>query len=188
MSKLIYSMLVSLDGFMEAPGHDIGWTIPDEELHAFANDQARAESVFIYGRKLYEIMAGFWPTADENPSASAVEIDFARIWKAKPKVVFSRTLDKVEHNSRLATGDIAEEVARLKADPGGDISVGGSDLAAEFMRRDLIDEYQILVHPIVLGAGKRFFPPLDDPMDLELVETRTFGSGVVYLAYRRARP
>jgi dihydrofolate reductase len=131
-------------------------------------------------------MAAYWPTADANPSAPGFEVEFARLWRNMPKVVFSKTLERVEWNSRLVRDNIAAEVARLKAQPGKDISVGGATLAASLMRLGLIDEYQLFVHPIVLGGGTPFFPALDNPITLRLVETRTFSSGVVYLSYQRA--
>jgi dihydrofolate reductase len=186
MRKVVYMMLVSLDGFIEAPNRDLNWSMPDEELHTFANDQAREASVFLYGRRLYENMAAFWPAADADPAAPAYVADFARIWRDKPKVVFSRTLEQVEWNARLVRGDIAAEVRRLKEQPGLDMGVGGAALAATFMQLGLIDEYRLLVHPVILGGGTPFFPPLDGRIGLQLVETRTFGSGVVYLRYRRA--
>ncbi len=186
MANVVYSMMVSLDGFIETPNHEIDWIMIDDELHAFANDQARDMDAFLYGRRLYQIMVDYWPTADTQPSVPAVEVEFARIWKEKPKIVFSTTLQTVEWKSRLVRDNIAEEVATLKEQTGGDLGLGGANLAATFMRLDLIDEYRLIVHPIVLGGGTPFFPHLDRPIDLQLVETRTFGSGVVYLRYQRS--
>lgn len=186
MRKVIYSMLVSLDGFIETPSRSLDWHLIDEEIHQFINDQQATIDTYLYGRRLYELMAEYWPTADANPAAPGYEVEFARIWKNMPKIVFSQTLEQVEWNSRLVRGNLAEEVARLKARPGKDISVGGPTLAASFMRLGLIDEYQLFVHPIILGGGTPFFPALDDPIKLRLVETHMFGSGVVYLRYQRA--
>ncbi len=186
MSRLIYSMMVSLDGFVARPNGDLDWVTIDEELHAFANDQARAMRAFLYGRRLYELMAGYWPTADRNPATPPVEVEFAHIWKEKPKIVFSRTLDRVAWNTRLVREVIADEIARLKADPGDDLELGGPTLAATFMRLGLIDEYRPIVHPVVLGRGIPYVPPLEVAIDLQLVETRTFASGVVCLRYQRA--
>ncbi len=186
MRKVIYSMMVSLDGFIEGPNRELDWHIIDEELHTFVNDQQRAMGAFLYGRRLYEIMVDYWPTADTNPSAPGYEVEFARIWKNMPKIVFSKTLDTVEWNSRLVRDNIAEEVTKLKAQPGNDLTLGGATLASTFMRLGLIDEYQLFVHPVVLGSGTPFFPALDDKIHLRLIETRTFGSGVVYLRYQRA--
>jgi dihydrofolate reductase len=121
----------------------------------------------------------YWETADENPSARDYELEFARIWKDTPKIVFSKTLEKAEGNARLVRGSVAEEVARLKDNPGNDLSVGGAGLASTFTKLDLIDEYRPFVSPVVLGGGTPYFPALDERINLELVETRTFGSRVV---------
>jgi dihydrofolate reductase len=132
-------------------------------------------------------MAAFWPTADEDPSAPDFVIEYARIWKSVPNVVFSTSLDQVGWNSRLVKGDIAEEVNKLKAGPGKDMNVGGAGLASSFMQLGLIDEYRLYIHPVILGGGKPMFPQLRDKIDLQLVETRRFGSGVVLLRYQLAR-
>lgn len=182
MRKVIYSMGVSLDGFIAGPDGEIDWGAPDEELHQFHNDQARELGGHFCGRRLYETMV-YWETAEENESAGPVEREFARIWKALPKIVFSTTLKEVEGNTRLATAGVAEEVAELKQQPGRDLAVGGAGLAASFAELGLIDEYRLFVSPVVLGGGTRFFPPLADRIGLELIETRTFGSRVVYLRY-----
>ena len=184
MRKVIYSMGVSLDGFIAGPNGEIDWSAPDEELHRFHNEQTGEMGVHLLGRRMYEVMV-YWETADENPSATDYELEFARIWRAAPKIVFSRSLERVEGNARLARDSVAEEVARLKEDPGKDVSVGGAELAATLIKLDLIDEYGLFVNPVVLGGGTPFFPPLDQRINLELVETRMFGSRVVYLRYRR---
>ena len=186
MRRLIYSMMVSLDGFVETTNRKIDWAIVDEELHTFANEQAREEGAFLYGRRMYELMAGIWPTADADPSAPSYVAEFARIWRDLPKVVFSTTLDRVEWNSRLVRDNIAEEITRLKAQPGKELSVGGATLASAAIRLGLVDEFRPIVHPVVLGGGTPFFPALDNPINLRLLETRRFGSGVVYLRYERA--
>src|SRR5437762_1067815 len=122
MRKLIYSMGVSLDGFIAGPDGDIDWSAPDEELHRFHNQQARELGAHLCGRKLYEVMV-YWETADRNPSAPERELEFARIWKDLPKIVFSKTLEQVEGNARLLRDGLVEEVARLKEEPGKDIAV-----------------------------------------------------------------
>ncbi len=182
MGKLIYSMMTSLDGYVETPDRSIDWVIVDEEVHRFANDEARERGAFLHGRRLYELMAGFWPTADDDPAAPSYVAEFARIWRDKPKVVFSKTLERVEWNSRLAREVVAGEVAELKREY-GDLEVGGPTLAATCARLGLIDEYGLYVNPVVLGSGTPFFPTLDRRIDLRLVETRTFGSGVVFVRY-----
>jgi dihydrofolate reductase len=184
MRKLIYSMTVSLDGYIADPNGDIDWTAPDEELHRFHNEQTREIGAHLLGRRLYEEML-YWETADENPAATDYELEFARIWNAQPKLVFSKTLKTVEGNARLATGSVAEEVAALKEQPGKDLSVGGAGLAATFTKLGLIDEYRLFVRPVVLGGGTPYFPPLDERVKLQLIETQTFGSSVVYVRYRR---
>jgi dihydrofolate reductase len=176
-------MSVSLDGFIADPRGEIDWSAPDEELHRFHNDRVREHGGYLLGRRLYEEML-YWETADENPSATDFEREFARIWQDLPKVVFSRTLENVEGNARLAKGGVAEEVARLKQEPGKDLGVGGAGLAATLVELGLVDEYLLFVCPVVLGGGTRFFPALDERVNLELVETRTFGSRVAYLRYR----
>ncbi len=186
MGRVIYSMMVSLDGFVETPRRELDWVLIDEELHAFVNAQTREIGTQVYGRRLYELMAGFWPTADADPSAPDYIAEFSRIWKDTPKIVVSKTLESVEWNSRLVRDVDAEEIASLRRQPGHDLSVGGPTLAASFARRGLIDEYRLFVHPVVLGNGTPFFPPLDHRIDLQLAESRTFGSGVVYLRYQRA--
>jgi dihydrofolate reductase len=183
MRKVIYSMGVSLDGFIAGPDGEIDWSEPDEELHRFHNEQARQMGAHLCGRRLYEVMR-YWETAEENRSAPEHELEFARIWNATPKVVFSRTLETVEGNARLVRDNIAEEVARLQEQPGKDVGLGGAGLASSFMKLGLIDEFRPFLHPVVLGGGTPYFPALDERINLQLVETRTFGSRVVYLRYR----
>jgi dihydrofolate reductase len=184
MRKVIYSMGLSLDGFIAGPNGEIDWSAPDEELHRFHNEQTRELDAHFCGRRLYEEML-YWETADQNPSAGEPELEFARIWQNLPKIVFSTTLETVEGNARLASDGVAEEVAKLKEQPGKDLAVGGAGLASSFTNLGLIDEYRLFVNPVVLGGGTPYFPRLDEQINLELVETRTFGSRVVYLRYRR---
>ena len=184
MRKLIYSMSVSLDGFIAGPDGEIDWSPPDEELHRFHNAHMRETGVELLGRRLYETML-YWETADENPSATDYELEFARLWKDTPRIVFSNTLEKVEGNARLATGGVAEEVARLKEEPGQDLAVGGAGLASTCIELGLVDEYLLFVNPVVLGGGTPYFPALDERINLEMIETRTFASRVVYLRCRR---
>ena len=182
MRRLIYSMAVSLDGYIAGPDGRIDWFAPDEELHRFHNAQTKEVGTQLMGRRLYEAMLP-WETEQQHGNTRT---EFADIWSAIPKVVFSTTLSEVQGNARLAEGSVAEEVARLKAQPGKDISVGGAGLAASMIPLGLIDEYRLFVNPVVLGGGTSFFPAVPEPLELELLETRTFGSSVVYLRYRRA--
>jgi dihydrofolate reductase len=186
MRKVIYSMSVSLDGFIAGPGGDIGFTAPDQERMEFHVQQTREIGTELMGRRLYEVML-VWETA-ETTMSGAQELEFARIWNPIPKVVFSTTLEQVEGNARLASDDVASEVTRLRDGPGeGVVSVGGAGLASTLIKLDLIDEYRLFVIPVVVGGGTPYFPPLDRGIELQLLETRTFGSRVVYLRYRRSR-
>lgn len=185
MRPLIYSMNVSLDGYISGPNDEDDWAEPDEELHRFHNDQVAALGGHLLGRRLYEVMR-YWEDFEERePSAPQYTVEFARSWKALPKIVYSSTLTSVEGNSRLSTEDPVAEVARLKEQPGKPLAVGGATLAAALMRHDLIDEYRVFVSPIVLGGGRPFFGPLERPIPLALVETRSFDIGVTYLRYTR---
>ncbi|HEX2221439.1 MAG TPA: dihydrofolate reductase family protein [Candidatus Limnocylindria bacterium] len=185
MGRLIYAMNVSLDGYVETPDRDLDWASIDDELHTWFNDWTRELDASLYGRRMYELMAGYWPTAEADPSATPAMLEFARIWKAMPKIVFSSTLTSVDWNSRLVRGDVGEELARLRHEFDGDLDVGGATLASAFIRRGLVDEYRLLVHPVILGAGRPFFPKLDTPIRLRLNETRRFESGVMYVSYAR---
>jgi dihydrofolate reductase len=188
MRKVILMMSISLDGFIEGPNREIDWHKVDDELHTHFNEQLAGVGAFLNGRVTYELMAGFWPTADADPSSTGPMIEFARIWRDMPKIVFSRTLERTDWNTTIVRDVVPEEIAELKSQPGGDMALGGADLAAEFMRHDLIDEFRLYVHPVVIGAGKPLFHPSDNRVDLQLVETRTFGNGVVLLRYlRRSR-
>lgn len=184
MGTLVYSMFQSLDGYIEAPGHDIGWSMPDEELHAYANEEARTSALFLYGRRMYELMSAYWPTADEDPTESPVVVEFARIWRDNPKVVVSSTLSEVDWNSRLVRD--TSGIAALKAATDGEISVGGAGLAASVI--DEIDEFRLFFHPIALGAGTPFFPVARKGIPLRHKETRTFASGVVLVRYTSSTP
>ena len=187
MGKLIYLMNVSLDGFIETPDHGLDWTVVDDELHTWFNDQERETDASLYGRRLYEVMAAHWPTAESDPAATPVTLEFARIWNAKPKIVFSKSLESVDFNSRLVAGDVAEELAKVKVEFDGNLEVGGPTLAAEFIKRGLVDEYRLVIHPVVLGDGMPYFPRLERPIGLKLIETRVFGSGAVYQGYAATR-
>jgi dihydrofolate reductase len=182
--NVLYSMSVSLDGFIAGPHGEIDWGAPDEELHRFHNERVRELGTQLVGRALYETMVP-WETDPALAASGDVAREFAEIWKALPKIVFSTTLDRVEGNARLATADPAEEVARLRAESDMDVGVGGAGLAATLTRLGLIDRYQLFVSPVVLGGGTPFFPPLDERIQFDLVETRTFSSRVVYAHYRR---
>lgn len=176
---------VSLDGFMAGPDSDLSWQLVDEELHAHFNSELAPMSAFLDGRVTYELMAGYWPTADEDPASAPPEVEFAKIWREMPKVVYSRTLAGAGWNTRIAREVVPAEVRALAGDSPGDLALGGADLARTFRRHDLVDEYRIYVHPAVLGAGTPLFHPDDGPLRLALAGSRRFGNGVVLLRYGR---
>ena len=190
MRPLIYSMNVSLDGYIAAVGDDIGWGVPGPELHQWFNDRAREIGTSLYGRRLWEVMSAHWPTADQDPDADPIEVDFARVWQRTPKVVFSTTLTALPEgsdNARLVTGDAVEEIRRLKDEDGAPMEIGGAALASAAMRAGLVDEYQVITHPVLVGGGTPFFSALDSWVDLRLVDTRTFPGGVTLAHYATRR-
>lgn len=187
MRKIILWMSVSVDGFIEGPNREIDWHVVDDELHRHVNEQLSAMGAFLNGRVMYELMAAFWPTADKDPSSTEPMVEFARIWQDMPKIVYSRTLEATEWNTTVVRDVVPSEVKELKARPGGDMALGGADLAAAFMRHDLIDEFRLYVHPVLIGDGKPLFQRSAAKRDLRLAETRAFGNGVVLLRYERAR-
>ena len=185
MGKLIYSMNVSLDGFVETPDHSLAWATIDEEIHSWFNEQAKATDASLYGRRMYELMSDYWPTAADELDAPAEIVEYAGIWLETPKIVFSSKLESVDWNSRLVRGEPAEELAALRDEFPGTLDVSGATLAASFIRAGLVDEFRLAVHPVVLGSGKPYWPELDEPLKLRLIDTRRFDSGVVYLGYER---
>jgi dihydrofolate reductase len=186
MRSVTYSMSVSLDGYIVGPDGNFDWTMPDE-VFRFWIDEIRGVGVHLMGRRLYETML-YWETADQDPSLDDAELEWAALWKPLPKVVFSTTLSEVQGNARLASDGLAEEIERLRAEPGeGEIAIGGATLAAEAAELGLMDEFRPMVYPVLVGGGIPFFPQHERRVDLELVETRTYSSRVVYLHYRVAR-
>ncbi len=179
--RVIYAMGVSLDGYVAGPDGGIDWTNPSEELHRFHNARAREMDTHLLGRRLYEVMR-YWDTVGDDPEAPEIEREFAGIWRGMERLVFSTTLDGVEGGATLVRGDPVDEVTRLKAQPGGDIGVGGAGLAATLVAHDLIDEYGMFVYPVVLGGGTPYLPA-SVRRDLRLAGTRTLDGGVVHLRY-----
>ena len=187
MRSVTYSMSASLDGYIVGPDGRFDWTVPDPAVFRFWIDEIREVGVHLMGRRLYETML-YWETADQDQSLDDAELEWAALWKPLPKVVFSTTLSAAQGNARLASGGLAEEIERLRAEPGeGDIAIGGATLAAEAAALGLIDEYRAMVYPVLVGGGTPFFPRREHRVDLELVETRTFSSRIVYLRYRVVR-
>lgn len=187
MRSVTYSLGMSLDGYVIGPDGKFDWGAPDEEVFQLATDEVRTLGVHVMGRRLYETML-YWEGLEEDPSLTDLERDFATIWNRLPKVVFSSTLTDVQGNARLASGSLAEEIERLRAEPGdGNIGIGGATLAAEAAGLDLIDEYLIRVSPVLVGGGVPFFAHDERRSDLTLLEARAFDSGVAYLRYRVSR-
>lgn len=185
MRKIVLIMSVSLDGYIEADGRDISWHRVDDELHTHMNDMIGRLGGLVSGRVTHQLMAEYWPTADTAPDASPIEAEFARIWREMPKVVYSRTLTHADWNTEIVREVVPEEVRAMKARPGGDIGLGGAELAREFLRLGLLDELRIYVHPVLVGSGTALFPKPDatELTALRLVESHTFGNGVVLLRY-----
>jgi dihydrofolate reductase len=180
-------MGVSLDGYIVGPDGGFEWTAPDEEVFRFVTDETREVGVHLLGRRLYETML-YWENVEQDPSLGYSTLEWAAMWKSLPKVVFSTTLLALQGNARLASSGLSEEIERLRAEPGyGDVAIGGATLAAEAAAADLIDEYRARVYPVLVGGGIPYFPRREHLVDLELLETHTFTSGVVYLRYRVAR-
>jgi dihydrofolate reductase len=187
MRPVTYSMNASLDGYIVGPDGRFDWSAPDKDVFRFWIDEIREVGVHLMGRRLYETML-YWETAEQEASLDEAELEWAALWNPLPKVVFSRTLSAVQGNARLVSGGLAEEIERLRAEPGeGEIAIGGATLAAEAAALDLIDEYRVMVYPVMVGGGISYFPQGERRVDLHLVETRTFSSRFVYLRYRVAR-
>ncbi|WP_149359505.1 dihydrofolate reductase family protein [Lolliginicoccus suaedae] len=182
MRKLIYPIGVSVDGYINDRDGSIDWTEPDDELHQYHNDRYREIEISLHGRRLYQLMAEYWPRVTED--APPIEREFGGLWTEKPKFVFSRTLAEVQWNSTLVSENAVEVVRGLKAGGDGAMEVGGAGLAASLMPHGLIDEYQLFISPVVLGGGTPLFPPLDKRIRLRLAETRHFDTAVMlrYLA------
>jgi dihydrofolate reductase len=185
MRKLIFMMSVSLDGYFEGPERELDWQTVDDELHQHFNDELRTMSAFLDGRVSYELMAGFWPTADQDPASTPPMVEFSGIWRDMEKYVFSTTLEHADWNTTIVRDVDAGWINDLKARPGGDMMIGGAQLAETFRRLDLIDEYRIYVHPVLIGRGRPCFPSMEAVQPLRLSEARPFGNGVVLLRYQR---
>lgn len=187
MRKVTYSMGMSLDGFIVGPDGGFEWTVPEPDLFQLSLDEIKDVGVHLLGRRLYESML-YWETVAGDPSLDAQEREWTSLWNELPKVVFSRSLTEVVASARLATEGLAEEIARLRSEPGeGDIAIGGADLAAQVADLNLIDEYLVRVFPVLVGGGTPFFALHGRYVKLELVGSRTFASGVVFLHYRVVR-
>ena len=183
MAKLIYSAITSLDGYVADEDGNFDWSAPDEEVHSFVNDLERPVGTYLYGRRMYDVMA-VWETPETFTDGSPAMEDYAQIWQAADKIVYSRTLETATSaNTRIERDFDPEAVRQLKVAAGRDISVGGPDLAAQAFRAGLVDECHLFLTPIVIGAGKRSLPD-NLRLELELLDERRFGNGVVHLHYR----
>jgi dihydrofolate reductase len=180
---LIYSMGVSADGYINDRAGGFDWGAPDDELFGFHLERVAGLGAHVCGRRLYETMLP-WET-DPAMRSSELMAAFADVWSALPKVVFSRTLDRVEGNARLAEGSVADEVAEALAATDKGVEIGGAGLAGQAIELGLVDEFRIFRYPVVVGGGTTYFPPVAEAIPLELIETRTFGSRVIYERYRR---
>jgi dihydrofolate reductase len=183
MRRLIYSMLASLDLYVEGPDGLFGWAWPDAELHKHFNANAATITTHLYGRRMWETLSAYWPTGESDPAGTPVTREFARFWNAGEHIVFSRTLQTVGHGARLLHDNAAEFVRQLKAGDGTDIDVSGPGLASTFIDAGLVDEIQVYLNPVAVGGGKRFFSGLDRQLDMKLLGVQTFAGGVVQLRY-----
>ena len=182
VAKLIYSAIASLDGYVEDKQGSIEWAAPDEEVHAFVNDLERPVGTYLYGRRMYETMV-YWETVSTSGDLSAASRDFAEIWRAAEKIVYSRTLQTPSSERTRIERDLdPAEIKRLKGSSARDITVGGAELAGQVIAAGLVDECQLFLHPVLVGGGKRALPD-DVRAELKLVDERRFRSGVVYLHY-----
>lgn len=182
MRKIIYVQNVSLDGFIEDSEGKIDWSVPSEELHWHFNELEKKIDINFYGRRLSETM-DYWLTADQNPDATKFEIDFAKAWQKAERIVFSKTLKKVQGNASIRREVDPGEIRKLKNQPGKFMAVGGANLASTFIEHNLVDEFRVYIHPIVLGSGKPMFP-IQQKLDLEFVDSQAFSGGIVMLKYQ----
>ena len=188
MRKIHLFMMLSLDGFFEGPNHDLSWHHVDDEFNKFAIEQLNETGLMLWGRRTYELMEAYWPTAE----GSRDNVEVARLMNNIPKIVFSRTLKQVREtenwkNVKLVHEFNPDEIRRLKQQPGKDIWVGMSDLAVSFLKHDLIDEFRFVINPVAIGKGTQMFRGLDQRLNLDLTKTRKFDSGNILLYYKPKR-
>jgi dihydrofolate reductase len=183
MRNLIYQTLVSLDGYISGPSDTLDWHVVTDEMHRVYNEQQQRCDGYVFGRRTYEVMR-YWDDpkllGSDNP---AVYRDFAARWATMPKLVVSRSLTEAGPLARIVGDNAAAEIRSLKQQPGGDISIGGGELAASIRGQGLVDEYDLFVHPVVLGGGRPLFPPAEERLNLDLIETKTYPAGIVRLRY-----
>lgn len=189
MRKIYMFMMLSLDGYFEGPGHDLSWHNVDDEFNEFALEQLEGVDLVLYGRRMYETMFPYWPDAERNPETKGENLEIAHAINTMPKIVFSRSLKKLEEmenwkNARLVNEFSAEEIRKLKRQPGKEIWIGGSELALSFIREGLIDEFRFMINPVTIGKGTKIFEGLGKKLNFKLVSSRTFKSGNVLLCYQ----
>jgi dihydrofolate reductase len=183
MAKLIYSAIASLDGYMEDAKGSFDWAEPDEDVHTFVNDLQRTVGTYLYGRRMYETMV-YWETAHTLPDQPPFIRDFAAVWQSADKIVYSATLETVSsERTRIERDFDPESIKQLKSAAERDITVGGPDLAAQVIAAGLVDEYHLFLAPILVGGGKALLPD-NVRVELDLLDERRFGGGVVFLRYR----
>ncbi len=183
MRKLIYSMNTSLDCYVESSDGNFGWGVHDAEIHKHYNALYAVTTTHLYGRRMWETMSGYWPTAESDPAGTPEMREFARYWNAGEYFVFSRSLQSVDHGARLVRDNAVEFVRQLKTGQGADMDVGGPSLASTFIAAGLVDEIHAYINQVAIGAGKKFLPDLPRQLDLKLLGVHTFASGVVQLRY-----
>ncbi len=183
MGKIVYGILTTVDGFIESPQKSLDWAVIDAEFHRFINARIQKSSALLFGRKMYENMLDYWPTAYKDPSNPDFIIEYSKIYNSKPKFVFSKTWDQVKGDATLIREHIPQEVAQLKEQFSGDLLLGGANIAAQFMHLGLIDELQLYIHPVLLGGGAPVFPQLQKPVRLQLAETQSLNSGIIFVRY-----
>ncbi|XEC94061.1 dihydrofolate reductase family protein [Paenibacillus tarimensis] len=186
MRKLVLSMMISIDGYIEGENQNLDWFAWDDEMESYMLDYLRNFDTFIYGRKAYETMVGYWPEAAANPVWPDRDIEFVNIMNETPKLVLSNTLDKVQWNAKLFGKNPAQEVKQLKAQEGKNIALfAGASAAAYFMREGLVDEYHLIINPVILGSGNTLFKGTEATTSLQLRSTRSTSTGIVILTYSR---
>jgi dihydrofolate reductase len=183
MRKVIFSMNTTIDGFVEGPNHELDWTIADDELHEYYAQLLKTAGVILFGRVTYELMVSYWPNAYNDPNNTKSELDFANAINPLPKIVYSNTLQHVGWNTTVLKVVVPEDIKKMKTLPGGDIFVDGATLAQTFFRYGLVDEIELVVHPVALGAGKSLFRGIDPGMKLKYLSSQVFKSGAVVLRY-----
>lgn len=184
MRKLVFSMNISLDGYLEGPHGELDWTVADAEMHDFFTNLLKQADLMIFGRVAYQLLASYWPTAASDPHIDRSELDFANTINPLPKIVYSRTLENVGWNTQVKREFQPEEIMELKAQPGRNIALsGGAAIAQTFLRHGLVDEIQLVIHPAAIGNGKALFGGLNDTLKLDFAWKQEFASGAVVLCY-----